>query len=779
MAIEIFGYKIEKQKVTASEGISLEAQTQATKESIPLKRAFPRAELGDSGTRMLHGIINEEYVPNLQGIQGIRIYDEMRKSDATVRAAVLVTSLPIRRASWFVNPGIQEDQESKDIANFVEHALFDWLDQSWDDVLRQALLMIPFGVMAFEKVYGVKEFEGKTYVTLTKLAPRLPKSIQQWELKDGTFGIQQIRQDGKVAEIPGSKLLLFVNEREGDNWWGNSMLRAAYKHWYYKNNFYKIDAMAFERQGMGVPKITMPQGYTEDDERKAATALQNLRANESAYLILPPEYTAEFMNMGASTTRDPSTSITHHNREIVKSVLAQFLELGQTQVGSKALSEDHSDLFLKSIEAIANTILSEINKKLIPELVDMNFDNVQVYPVLDYSGISRVDMQALATAYSTLVSAKAITPTDEDQQYLRSTLGLPPRSQEDIDDINSNDLKDGVDIEDTDDEEEIDGEVDDATDSMEPEDPTNKENKNMDTKVKKAHVHHKMKRVFDDGKGFKSWRPLTFAEKKIDWSKLQETMDSMQAEFTKDAQEALQRSKDAFMAKLHTAVENGDTKAIADLEVKFVMEYKLLIKDAMKKAYEYGKEKAAQEMHIILPANSATSLQQIDLIADTVANKLAVDIETKAKIASANGLKSEANVLQTMGAIDLMLEEAIKKGVDSAASIIIGQGINTGRSDVFYRNEDKIYALQRSEILDEVTCNFCLSMDGLIVDLNDKWATEDVFHSNCRGIWVQILKDEENPPEVTGVPDNLGDYYGGSPNSLVQPPRVIGKKDKK
>ncbi len=779
--MKILGLEI-KRSVTAAEptpgagSVSIQKSNQKTEDSIPLKRAYPRAELGDSGTQMLHGIITEEYLSNLQGIRGIRVFDEMRKSDGTVRAAILVTTLPIRRAQWFVNPAIADDEQAKEIASFVEHALFDWLDISWDDVLRQALLMVPFGVMAFEKVYGTHDHEGKTYVTLEKLAPRLPKSIQQWELPDRTFGIQQVRQDGVMANIPGSKLLIFVNEREGDNWWGTSMLRAAYKHWYYKNSFYKIDAVAFERQGIGVPKITMPLGYTESDERKAITAAQNLRANESAFLILPPEYTAEFMDMGSNTTRDPATSISHHNREIVKSVLAQFLELGSTNVGSRSLSEDHSDLFLKSIEAIANTIISEINKNLIPELVDMNFDDVEAYPKLDFSGISRTDMKALADSYSTLVTAKGITPNEEDEQYLRSTLGLPARKQEDIEDPSAEDQEDGKDIETTPDNTEAgDKEVDNATEDISKKKPTEDDKKVTDTKIKKAHEHVNLVRKFEIVRGFQSWRELTFAEKKVDWVELQSIMDEMQAEFSKDAQEALMAAKTAFMTKLQAAYEANDTKAITDLEVKFILEYKLLVKDALKKAYVYGKAKAAAEMGIVPPANAAASMQQIDLLADTIANKLASDIETKAKISAVNGLKTDVSTLQVMGAIDLALEEAIKKGVDSAASIIIGQGINTGRNDVFYRNKDKIHGLQRSEILDEVTCNFCLSMDGLIVDSDDKWAQSDIFHSNCRGIWVQIMKDEQDAPDVTGIPDNLGDYYGGSPNNLIQPPRVIGK----
>lgn len=793
--MEIFGFDITKKQKHAESVVTPPSDAYKTQESVPLKKSYPRAELGDSGTRMSRGIITEEYNPNLQGTQGIKIYDEMRKSDGTVRAAVLVTTLPIRRAKWFVNAAT-DDEKDKEIAQFVEHALFEWMEESWDDIIRQALLMIPFGVMVFEKVYGIQESEGKTWVTIKKLAPRLPKSIQQWELPDKTFGIQQIMQEGGLACIPGSKLLIFVNEKEGDNWFGTSMIRAAYKHWYYKNNFYKIDAVAFERQGLGVPVIKMPTGYTERDEQKAQTAAMNLRANESAYLILPPEYSAEFMNMGAGTTRDPHNSINHHNKEILQSVLAQFLELGQTSSGggSRALSQDHSDLFLNALESIANNLISEFNKNLIPELVDMNFTDVTVYPKLDYNGITRVDVTGITNAYKLMKDAGAITPIPEDEQYLRAAMGLSQRTQDDEElPPSETDQLDRVDVEPITKKKE-DEDVDDAAEDVEEDDMDEDDKETVDDATKKtdikAHDHtckhvHNVRR-FDDGKGFMTWRKQTFAEQKVSLEKIENKMDELQEQFTRDAVALMDGAKTAFITKLQKALDNDETSSIADIEIKFVKEYKSLIKDFMKKAYEYGKSNASTEMGVPVPPNSTATLASIDLIADTIAWKAAIDIETKAKVSAANALKKlsdgvgkerYASVIQVVGMIDLAIDGAIDKIVSGAAGLIINQAINSGRGDVFTRHEQKIYALQRSEILDNDTCDFCLSMDGRIVAPNDSWAKEDAFHTNCRGIWVEIMKEEPDLPEIDGIPENLADYYGGEPNALIQPRTPIVRDD--
>lgn len=771
--------------------VSVQKDLQKTEPSRPLTRSFPRAEMGDSGTRTLHGIITEEYNPQLQGVQGIKIFDEMRKNDGTVRAAMLVTTLPIRRAKWFVNPATEEQQD-KDIANFVEHALFDWIEgMTWDDIVRQALLMVPFGVMLFEKVYGTMEHEGKTWVTLKKLSPRLPKSILMWELVDHTFGIQQIRQDGVLAQIPGSKLLIFVNEREGDNWWGSSMLRGAYKHWYYKDNLYKIEAIGFERQAVGVPKITMPAGYTESDEKKAIDAAQNLRSNEYGYLILPTGYEAEFMDMGSNSTAKPDMAIEHHNKQILLSVLAQFLELGtsKSSSGSRALSQDHSDLFLKAEESIANTIRDVINLNLIPELVDMNFDNVKVYPKLDYSGITKVDVQALGTAYSALVTAGAISPTDDDQQYLRASMGLPPRTQEDIDaaaddEPSAEEQEDGADIEDDGEpdpagpEKDDDGAVDKGAQKAKKPAQTPKNKKAVDSAASKkkasTHAHVRLPlRFTDEDSGFKSWRPLTFAEKKVTLKKIEETMDTMEADFSQEAKDLLNTAKDAFVKAILPALNAGDTKAVADIETKFAKDYSALILSTMKKSYEFGKNNAAVEMDIDSPANTATSLANMTLMADTIANKTASDLESKAKISIANSLKTDAPAIETAGAVSSALADAIEKSVDQVSGIIVGQSLNNGRNDVFERNQDMIYALQRSEILDKVTCNFCISMDGVTIEADDDFASTEIYHTNCRGIWVEILNNEKDKPDITGVPDALSSLYGGQPNSLLQPKKPI------
>jgi hypothetical protein len=64
-------------------------------------------------------------------------------------------------------------------------------------------------------------------------------------------------------------------------------------------------------------------------------------------------------------------------------------------------------------------------------------------------------------------------------------------------------------------------------------------------------------------------------------------------------------------------------------------------------------------------------------------------------------------------------------------------------------DESRVYALQRSEVLDEETCDQCKALDGKVFRPSDprvKNPEQPELHSGCRGIWVEIMDDEVNPP---------------------------------
>lgn len=731
--MEIFGIEVNK------------ARMASTKKTNSIRST----EIGDSGTSMFEGIINEDHNQKLSGADGIAVYDKMRKGDATVKSAILATSLPIRRAKWVVEPA-SEDAKDIEIAELVEKALFEWQSITWNDLLRQALLSMPFGVMVFEKVFTVKSFEGKEYIVWKKFAPRMPKTINAWQTEKGKPGIQQQLNEGGVANIPMDKLLVFVNEKEGDNWWGTSILRAAYKHWRFKDGFYNIDAVAFERQGLGIPKVKMPVSASEQDVTDAVKIVKNLRAHEQQYVIEPEGMEVEFMDMKGKSVRDPEKSIGHHNREIVKAVLAQFLDLGATDSGSRALSTDQTDLFLQSLEAVAGNIADGFNTHAIPQLVDLNFDNVTVYPKLKAKDISRTDVKEIADAYQTLSESGAVIASDQDETHFREILGLPERDyDEEVDENRKPKVKkiDDSGIEEEEEEEEI--EMSELVNGVK----------------KKTCVGH-----FDfkpDNKDFK--RPLTFAEKKVDFNAIQNAIESNEIGLTQEARSLLLKESDRFMKELSRAVNNGDLDAVKKASFRVKSAYTTILKKYFKESFVFGKNNSSREMGVKAPANPKDFNKQIDIVATAIADRHAAEFSSTAKLTANEALTKGETAAAALAIADKKLRADIDKKVKNTAEIAVTGYINHGRSTTFTKYGDMIYALQRSELLDSATCNYCLSIDGRIVEKDDRFAKNTIFHSGCRGIWVEILMDEEQKPPIDGIPKSLRDRVGDAVNDLVQP----------
>ena len=139
------------------------------------------------------------------------------------------------------------------------------------------------------------------------------------------------------------------------------------------------------------------------------------------------------MDLKSSGASDPSKSISHHDRQIAKSILAQFLELGADGGGgSYALSEDQSSLFTLGLTAIANQFCEVVNKELIEELVYYNFDLKanQTLPKLDFAKIGDVDYEKLTTAIDTVVSGGIVGVDDNLEDHVRDLMDLPDRTDD-------------------------------------------------------------------------------------------------------------------------------------------------------------------------------------------------------------------------------------------------------------------------------------------------------------------------------------------------------------
>lgn len=404
----------------------------------PLQKGDLRKKIGVSGTFNVGGFIRgEEYNYNLIGRRALMNYDIMSRSDATVHAGLQVCKLPILAANWmFKSPSDDPaDQERTDLCNR------EFFDRNVDfyDVLSEGLTCLDFGYALGEIIYEPTTFNGQFKWGLQSLASRKQISVLNWQTQTGILGITQLAPytDIPMRDIPMQKLFVFTNEKRGENYEGISLLRFAYKHWYLKDKLELMNAVALERMGLGIPFVKEDGTQTTMDAgevQKVETALRQIRVNEEAYVKIPPGLEVGMLDFDASKVKDILPTLYYEDEQILLSVLAQFLGLGQgAKGGSRALSDDHSKLFLLSLQAVSR-IMQRGLQSVAKRLIDLNYspDNLpNGYPKLEFEDLDDDNVAEISLALQQLVDGGVITPGLDVENRARRTVDIQELTQED------------------------------------------------------------------------------------------------------------------------------------------------------------------------------------------------------------------------------------------------------------------------------------------------------------------------------------------------------------
>lgn len=90
-------------------------------------------EYGRIGQKRWEGVFNEEFLPELSGIRGVKTYREMLDNDDTIGAIMFAIKMLIRQVKWHVEPG-GDSTKDREAAEFVESCMDD-MQSTWTDAL--------------------------------------------------------------------------------------------------------------------------------------------------------------------------------------------------------------------------------------------------------------------------------------------------------------------------------------------------------------------------------------------------------------------------------------------------------------------------------------------------------------------------------------------------------------------------------------------------------------------------------------------------------------------
>lgn len=410
-------------------------------------------EIGRIGQKRYGGTFYEEFLRELRGKKGIETYREMAENDDTIGAILFAVEMLIRQASWNVEPG-GDTPKDKEAAEFVEQCMHDMQD-TWTDTISEILSFLTYGWSFHEIVY--KRRMGKTRDQKTrskyndgligwrKLPIRAQETLYQWEYddEDNLIAMTQLPPPNYgLITIPMDKAMLFRTKSRKGNPEGRSILRNAYRSWYFKRRIQEYEGIGIERDLAGLPVFTAPEDiaiWDEDDPdmvklRTGMEAMvQKIRVDELAGIVKPHGFEFELLNSGGSKQFDTNAIIQRYDTGMAMTVLADFIFLGHQQVGSFALSSDKTELFSMAIGAYLDIICETFNSQGIPQLIDVNgshFDGITDYPKLAHGDIENADIQKLASYIKDMTGVGILVPDDGLEDYVREAAGLPERTSD-------------------------------------------------------------------------------------------------------------------------------------------------------------------------------------------------------------------------------------------------------------------------------------------------------------------------------------------------------------
>jgi hypothetical protein len=411
--------------------------------------------IGFSGLKQYGGTIDEEWHPKLRGTYGPKLYREMGDNNSAIGAIKYIIQALVRQVEWRVEPA-DTSKEAAEPAEFLESCLID-MSITFEDFISEVLSFLEFGWSYFEIVYklrkGLESKDAKTRSQFSdgkigwrKFALRAQDTLDHWEFDQEDNGLRGMVQgseySGKTAFIPIEKAMLFRTVTTKGNPEGRSLYRNAVIDYFYLKRISEIEAIGIERDMTGLITMEVPLQILHPDADAKSKALRasfekmlsELKRDEREYAMVPAEidksgqptgYKLKLLSTGGRRQIDTNAVKLYYKTGILQSVLAQFIQLGMSNVGSFALASTQTDLFAVALGAYLNTIASVINRFGVSRLMALNGVKSDLWPELVHGDIESPPLAEIGSYVQALAGAGQLPEDDAIKRKLLEIAKLP------------------------------------------------------------------------------------------------------------------------------------------------------------------------------------------------------------------------------------------------------------------------------------------------------------------------------------------------------------------
>jgi hypothetical protein len=392
--------------------------------------------------------IDDPLVRQLQGREAERTIDRMLL-DPIIAGSVERTGLTLRSADWTVEPGGDSDLDKR-LADQLGEDL-DQLETGWKSTVASMADALPWGFSLHEVLYE-RRSDGFRWVDFS---PREQRSVDHWDIDEGTGRVQQVwqrvnltnrpglarRSAGPIA-IPGWKLLHFRTHPASGRPEGRALIRNAFIPWTDKQELRRILKVGLRRDFTGVAKYQVPaeilsQGATPEQKNAlahAVTLVQEFERDQREGLVVPSEtrpggtestgYKLELMQSGGRRPMDFVELWWLHNTEIAIGLLAEFALIGTQKVGTQALATVKVGFFERAINAWLDNIAEVMGHKAAAtyQIFNPQFAGAKL-PKFCHGDVDKRSLDELGTFLQR--SSSLLTPDPALEAWIREQAGAP------------------------------------------------------------------------------------------------------------------------------------------------------------------------------------------------------------------------------------------------------------------------------------------------------------------------------------------------------------------
>lgn len=419
-------------------------------------------QLGTTGLRRYGPYVYEEFLPELRWPRAGKIYQEMADNDPVIGAILYLAEMLIRGTTWSVEPASTSEADVE-AAEFLESCMHD-MDMSWANTISEILSMLTYGFSFHEIVYKVRRgpdeasprYRSKytdARIGWRRLPIRAQTSLHEWTFNkegDVTAFVQMAEPDFKIVSIPMTKGLLFRTRISRDNPEGKSLLRNAYRPWFFKKHFEEIEGIGIERDLAGFPVLEAPENldlWNDEDERmvalrtRAEELVSSVRRDSEEGILLPAGWKLTLLSSGSSRQINIGDTIDRYDNRIAITMLSDIILIGNNKAGSFALADTKQSMLAAALQAQLQNIADVFNNKAVPDLFSYNnFPGITAHPKIVPGQIQTPSLKELALVLRAM--GLNIAGDMQLQNYLRHILGMPDLDQKTFEEVYQNQAKD-------------------------------------------------------------------------------------------------------------------------------------------------------------------------------------------------------------------------------------------------------------------------------------------------------------------------------------------------